>query len=222
MNKSEKIRVLLVDDHSLLRNALAIILHQVEDIQIVGSLSSGEELIDKFRSLNPDVIIIDIMLVGITGIEATRLIKERNTSVKIILLSSEIRREFVSTGIQAGIDGYLTKDVEKDILVKAIHTVYKGQKYFNEAITALVFEDFYKGEREGRKRKITSGLTKRENEILEIVAIGKSNREIADLLFISTKTVETHKTNVLEKLGLKNTAELVRYAIKNNIITIAD
>jgi DNA-binding NarL/FixJ family response regulator len=223
MSKPDKIKVALVDDHTLLREGLATMLQQIDDIQIVGSVSSGEEMINKFAALNPHVILMDIMMKGMTGIEATRWIKERSSAIKIILLSSEIKKEFVTSGIQAGIDGYLPKDVERDVLVKAIHAVMNGEKYFNEAITSLVFEDFYKKEKTHQsteKQLQLTDLSKREMEVLALIAAGKSNREVADQLFISTKTVDTHKMHILDKLGLKNTAELVRYAIKNNLISL--
>jgi DNA-binding NarL/FixJ family response regulator len=165
---------------------------------------------------------MDIMMKGMTGIETTRWLKERNSKVKVILLSGEIKKEFVSAGIQSGIDGYLTKDVEKEILVEAIRATHNGEKFFNEAITSLVFEDFYKKEKNGRQGKqqlILNDLTKREVEVLALIAGGKSNKETADELFISIKTVDTHKSHILDKLGLKNTAELVKYAIKNKLIS---
>jgi DNA-binding NarL/FixJ family response regulator len=221
MNKTERIKVLLVDDHTLVRDALAIMLKQVDDIQVVGALSSGEDAVSKVNILVPDVILMDIMLKGMTGIEATRWIKERNSKIKIILLSMEVKKEFVTAGIQSGIDGYLPKDVERSILLDAIRMAYQGGKYFNEAITSLVFEDFYKKEKstlQAEERLKVTDLTKREREVLALVANGKSNKEVADQLFISTKTVDTHKTHILDKLGLKNTAELVKYAIKNKLI----
>ena len=218
----KRIKILLVDDHTILRDGIASILSQVEDIVVVGGLASGEEAVSNLDALKPDVVLMDILMGGMTGLEATRWIKEQNPSVKVIIISSEIRKEYVSTGIKCGIDGYLPKDVDKDTLIKAIRTVITGEKFFNHAITNLVFEDFYNSEKDGKKRnrKIAEGLTKRENEILGLIASGKSNHEVAELLFISTKTVETHKANILEKLGLKNTAELVKYAIKHNIITL--
>jgi DNA-binding NarL/FixJ family response regulator len=221
MNKTERIKVLLVDDHTLVRDALAIMLKQVDDIQVVGALSSGEDAVNKVNILMPDVILMDIMLKGMTGIEATRWIKERNSKIKIILLSMEVKKEFVTAGIQSGIDGYLPKDVERNILLDAIRMAHQGGKYFNEAITSLVFEDFYKKEKstlQAEERLKVTDLTKREREVLALVANGKSNKEVADQLFISTKTVDTHKTHILDKLGLKNTAELVKYAIKNKLI----
>ena len=218
-----KTRVLIVDDHRLLRDGLAALLSQADDIEIVGSVPSGEEAISVFPSLKPDVILMDIMMGGMTGIEATRWIKEQDSNVKVVLISSEIKKELVTAGVQCGIDGYLPKDVDLNILREAIRTVKNGGRYFNEAITNLVFEEFY------QKKKLTNAsgkvmlpndLTKREQEVLALVASGKSNKEVADDLFISVKTVDTHKNHILDKLGLKNTAELVRYAIKNKLISL--
>lgn len=216
------IKILLVDDHSLMREGMAAMLRDTEDIEIVGSIPSGEEAVNLVDQVKPNIILMDIMLRGMTGIEATRWIKERDPSIKIILISMEVSKDYISAGIKSGVDGYLHKDSEKSTLIDAIRMVYKGGRYFNEAITSLVFEDFYKHEKTGKpkEKKLSQDLTKREHEILELVAEGKSNREVGETLFISVKTVETHKTHILEKLGLRNTAELVKYAIKNNIIPL--
>lgn len=218
-----KTKILIVDDHRLLRDGLSVLLGQAGDMEIVGSVSSGEEAISELPGLQPDVILMDIMMGGMSGIEATRWIKEQDASIKVILISSEINKELVTAGIQCGIDGYLPKDVDVDVLAKAIRTVRDGGRYFNEAITNLVFEDFYQKKRlTNVKGKVTlnSDLTKREEEVLALVASGKSNQEVADELFISVKTVDTHKSHILDKLGLKNTAELVKYAIKNKLIDL--
>lgn len=218
----DPIRILLVDDHTLVRDGLSSILSHVDGISICGSCSTGEEAIGMARTLSPDVVLMDIMMRGMTGIEATRWLKEQDSKVRVILISMEVKKEYVTTGIKSGIDGYLPKDVSKNILVEAIHKVHAGERYFNEAVTTLIFEDFYNQEKAGvrRDRKISDGLTKRELEILEHVAQGVGNKEVAERLFISVKTVETHKTHILDKLGLKNTSELIKYAIKNNIISI--
>jgi DNA-binding NarL/FixJ family response regulator len=218
-----KIKVLLVDDHKLLRQGLESMLNGFEDIEIVGSLSNGEDAISEFPSLEPDVILMDIMMMGMTGIEATRWIKEQNSKIRIILISSEIKKELVTAGIQVGIDGYLPKDVGKETLIEAIRSVMKGNRFFNEAITSLVFEDFYsknKGVPAKRTLKIVNDLTTREHEVLALVASGKGNKQVAEELFISVKTVETHKSHILEKLNLRNTAELVMYAVKNKLIEL--
>lgn len=220
---SNKVRVLLVDDHTILREGIASILNNVEGIEVVGGLSSGEDAINNLSVFKPDVILMDILMGGMTGLEATHFIKEQDNKIKIIIISSEIKKEYVSAGIKMGIDGYLPKDVPKDILIDAIRSVMQDKRYFNEAITNLVFEDFYNDQAQGEKkksRKLAVGLTNRENEVLALIASGKTNQEVADTLFISIKTVETHKANILEKLGLRNTAELVKYAIKHQIISL--
>ncbi|HYF70747.1 MAG TPA: response regulator transcription factor [Ohtaekwangia sp.] len=222
MSESPKIRILLVDDHALIREGLKSILN-IPDIEVVGVGSSGEEAITLAQELSPDIIMMDIVMPGITGIEATRWIKEQNSSIKIILLSMEIKKEFVSAGIQAGISGYLHKDVPKETLLEAVQQVSQGGKFFNEAITNLVFEDFYNRTKTTTapvKVETVSELTKREDEVLALVAQGLTNREVSEKLFISVKTVETHKAHILEKLGLKNTAELVKYAIKNKLVPL--
>jgi DNA-binding NarL/FixJ family response regulator len=217
----EKIKVLLVDDHRLIREGIKSMLAEFNDILVVGSLSSAEESINEVRANPPEVILMDIMMGGMNGIEATRWIKEMNNKIKIILVTMEVSKEYVSAGIKSGVDGYLPKDVDKDTLIEAIRTVHKGGRFFNDAIMKLVFEDFYTNEKmKGPLKHMPNDLTKRENEVMHLVAHGKTNKEVAEMLFISVKTVETHKTNILEKLGLKNTTELIKYAIKNKIISV--
>lgn len=217
----KKIKVLITDDHKLIRDGIEAMLSNHDDIEAVGSVSSGEDAINACRELNPHVVLMDIMMHGMTGIEATRWIKSLDPDIKVIIVTMEISKEYVSAGIKSGVDGYLPKDVDKSTLIAAIRTVNKGERYFNEAIMKLVFEDFYSNEKSKRQTtRLPNELTKREYEILALVATGKTNREVAEALFISIKTVETHKTHILEKLGLKNTPELVKYAIKNKIISI--
>jgi len=225
MNKSmpSKIKVMLVDDHKLLRDGLASILSHLDDISVVGSVGSGEQAINEVDSLNPDIILMDIMMCGMTGIEATRWIKEQNPTVKIVLVSSEVNQGLVSTGIQVGIDGYLPKDVSKDVLGEAIRSVMNGNSYFAEQIARIVFEEYYEKNRtsivQANVRNLTN-LTSREMEILILIAAGMGNKQISEELLISVKTVETHKAHVFDKLNLKNTAELVKYALRNNLITL--
>ncbi|WP_276368889.1 response regulator transcription factor [Chryseolinea sp. H1M3-3] len=214
------IKLFLVDDHTLMRDGITSMLADCEDIKVVGSSPTGEEAINKIQELQPDVVLMDIMLRGMTGIEATRWIKEQDKNVKVILVSMEVKKEFLSAGIQCGINGYIPKDTDKETMIHAIRTVYGGERYFTDAITKLVFEDFYVHEKlkNPETTRLPNDLTKREYEVLGLVAMGKGNKEIAELLFISVKTVETHKGHILEKLGLKNSAELIKYAIKNNIV----
>lgn len=214
------IKIFLVDDHTLMRDGIVSMLSDCDDIQVVGSSPTGEEAINSVRELQPDVVLMDIVLRGMSGIEATRWIKEQDKNVKVILVSMEVKKEFLSAGIQSGINGYLPKDTDKETMIKAIRTVYSGERYFTDAITKLVFEDFYVHEKlkNPETTRLPNDLTKREYEVLGLVAMGKGNKEVAELLFISVKTVETHKGHILEKLGLRNSAELIKYAIKNNIV----
>ncbi len=216
-----KIRVLIVDDHQLLRDGLAAMLKDIEHIQVVGTASSGEEAINIAQDKIPDIILMDIMMSGMSGIEATRWIKEQNPAIKVIIVSMEVNQGLIGDGIKSGIEGYLPKDVDKATLVKAINKVNAGEKFFSDSITKIIFDSYYKQE-SGEKKEPAKNkdLTKREVEVLKEVAMGKSNQEVADTLFISIKTVETHKSHILDKLGLKNTAELVKYAIKNEIIEL--
>ncbi len=218
----QAVKILVVDDHSLMRDGIVSILEKEVGIEVCGSCASGEEAIGLVRELHPDVILMDIVMKGMTGIEAARWIKEQDKSLKVILCSMEIKKAYVTAGIQAGIDGYLQKDSSKEVLIEAIKTVCSGRTYFTEAITSLVFEDFYLKNKENQKRErvVSDDLTKREMEVLEQIATGLSTKEVADRLFISIKTVETHKAHILDKLGLKNTAEIVLYAVKNRIISL--
>lgn len=216
-----RIKILLTDDHKLIRDGIQSLLEKTEDMVVIGSVSSGEEAINAAREDRPDVILMDILMGGMTGIEATRWIKESDPTIKIILVTMEISKEYVSAGIKSGVDGYLPKDVDKETLLQAIRSVYGGERFFNDAIMKLVFEDFYTHEKvKSADKKLPNDLTKREFEVLALVASGKTNKELADVLFISIKTVETHKMHIMEKLGLRNSTELVRYAIKNNIISV--
>ncbi len=215
----EKIKVVLVDDHQLLLEGIASMLNNIEYVSIVGKASSGEEAVNIVNELKPEVVLMDIIMHGMTGIEATRWIKEQDEEIKIILISSDVNEKFVSLAIQAGVDGYLPKNVDKETLLEAIKAVNNGERFFTKDITNIVMESMYSGG--GKSKPKNDGeLSKREFEVLQEVVKGKSNQEVADDLFISVKTVETHKSNIMSKLDLKNTVELVKYAIKNKIIDL--
>lgn len=217
----DKIRVLIADDHRLVREGIESMLAGIEDIGIEGLADSGEEAINLAREKKPHVILLDIVMPGMSGIEAARWIKEMDDSIRIIILTMEVSKEHVTAAIKSGVDGYLPKNIGKDILIEGIRAVFRGENYFNDAIKKLIFEDFYIVEKNKSPRAILENqLTRRESEVLALVASGKSNKEISDSLHISVKTVETHKTHVLMKLGLNNNSELIKYAVKNNIISI--
>lgn len=218
---TEKIKVLLVDDHKLIRDGLTSMIGKLPDFEVIGSVASGEDAINEARRNRPDVILMDIVMAGMSGIEATRWIKEIDPTIKVLLVTKEVSKEYVSAGIKSGVDGYLPKDVTSETVIEAARIVHAGDKYFNDAIMKLVFEDFYNQEKaKPTTKKLPHELTNREYEVMCWAASGKTNKEVAEGLFISVKTVETHKTKILEKLGLRNTSELVKYAITNNLVSI--
>jgi DNA-binding NarL/FixJ family response regulator len=222
MTKRAAITVAIADDHALLRQGIVSLVNRMKGIEVAGQMASGEEAVNFAREQRPDVFLLDIMMRGMTGIEATRWIKEQTPDIKVILISGEVNKELITAGIKSGIDGYLNKDIDEETLCTAILTVQRGERYFSPEITALVFQDFYLKEKEGKgvpaPRKTT--LSRREEEVLTLIATGKTLKEIAEALFISVKTVETHKLHTQDKLGLTNTAQLVRFAIENNLIQI--
>lgn len=216
------IKLAIADDHALLRTGLLALCETMEDVTVVGDMGSGEEAINFARIHKPDIFLIDIMMGGMTGIEAARWIQEQTPNVKVILISAEVNKEFITTGIKSGIHGYMNKNIDKEILHTALITVMRGERYFSPEISALVFQDFYLKQTEGKGLPMPTktSLSKRELQVLTIIALGKTTREIAEELFISIKTVETHRLHIQDKLGLSNTAQLVRYAIERDMIEI--
>lgn len=210
-----RIRILLVDDHELFRDGLSSLLRTHNDFQIVGSLSSGEEAISQVSNLLPDVILMDIRMEGLNGIETTDKLKRTNPEAKVILISMEANSKFIEEGIKAGAMGYLPKSVNARTLTEAIQTVYKGEQFFSDEVSEIIFKKFLQKSM-GQKNE-NKVLSKREIEVLREIALGHTNKEVGEKLFISTKTVDTHRSNILQKLELKTTADLVRYAIKNQI-----
>lgn len=220
--RMEKIKLLLVDDHKLMLKGLVSLFSGADKFEIAGTANSAEDAINKARAMQPDVILMDIKMQGMSGLEACRWIKDQDERVKIILLSMEVRKDFLSIGIQSGISGYLAKDIDDQELFAAVEAVYRGEQYFTEAITKLVFEDYFQQQKikTAPKAKLPDELTKRELEVIQLVAHGMTNKQIAESLFISVKTVETHKSHILDKLGLSNSSELMKFALKNNLVAL--
>jgi DNA-binding NarL/FixJ family response regulator len=217
----KKIRILIADDHELVREGMEALISSATDMEVVATASSGEEAINLVRTTQPEVVLMDIIMPGMNGIEAARWIKEIDETPRVILITMEVSKEYVSAGIKSGVDGYLPKDSSKETLLDAIRSVAGGAKYFNDAVKKLIFEDFYALEKLKHPKKVLPNhLTRRETEVLSLIASGKSNKDVAEDLFISVKTVETHKTHILIKLGLNNNSEIIRYAIKNKIVTV--
>jgi len=216
------INIIIADDHRLVREGVSAMLRKNKEIKILGVAGTGEEAVNLAREKQPDVVLMDILMPGMNGIEASRWIKDLDDSARIIILSMEINRDYVTAAMRSGIDGYLPKDIGYDTLTDAIQRVYNGERVFHSAVEKLVLEDAYTESKKvpAEKKVVVNSLTKREKEVLTLVAGNKSNREIAQLLGISVKTVETHRSHILIKLGLNNNAEMMRYAVKNCIVSV--
>lgn len=214
------VKLLLVDDHALVRQGLENILKSIPDFNVIGSVPSGEEAINFCNEKQPQVILMDIMMKGMTGLEATKWIKDQHEDIKIILVSSEVSEDLVKKAMACKASGYIPKNENKDTIIEAIRAVMSGKPYFSKEITNMVFQSYFQEQTGNRVKKRSAELSQREEEVLQLIAFGKSNAEIGEELFISIKTVESHKSNILSKLNLKNTADLTRYAIKQGYISL--
>ena len=212
------VRVLLGDDHVVLRQGLRRILEDRRDWRVVAEAGNGRDAVRHAIELKPDVAVLDIGMPLLNGIEATRQILRRAPSVRVLILSMHSEQAYVTQAVQAGARGYLLKESAGAELIEAIAAVAAGRSYFSPSVAQVVFDDYV---RSLTKRGITDrydALSEREREVLQLVAEGRSSKEIAEVLSISPATVETHRTHVLQKLGLRNTAEVVRYAARRGIV----
>ncbi len=218
------IKVLVVDNHQIVRDGIFALLTKETDMEIVGELSSGEELFEKLENIQPDVIIMDIALPNMSGIDVAMRLKREYSDVKVIMFSSYTDAESIFNSIQAGVKGFLPKDSSRDHLVEAIRTVYKGMEYMSEKIPNTIVMEYIKMSEKSKGDRCAQSrvkvLTDREKQILTHIAEGHPNREIGKMLFISARTVETHKNNILRKLELRSTIDLVKFAIKNKMVAL--
>jgi DNA-binding NarL/FixJ family response regulator len=212
------IKVLIADDHQLFREGLMNLISSAPDIEVIGEAKDGKEATEKVKTLNPEVVLIDIGMPKMNGIEATRIIKKQQPEIKIIAVSMHSDRQFVKGVLEAGADGYLLKNCTYRQLIEAIKSVVEGKKYLSDDITEMVIKGYLDPEVEVAGNQ--DELSERELEILKLYAEGKSTREISEKLFISVKTVGTHKQHIYEKLDLKSNADMVKYAIKEGLIQL--
>ncbi len=210
------IRILITDDHQLFREGIANLLAASPQIEIVAQAENGQEAIEKAKKLKPDIVIMDLSLPVIGGVEATRILSKELPGTKVLVLSMHADKNYIKEALEAGAFGYLFKDCTYDQLIEAINTVYQGKKYLSDKITEVLIQDYLNKEEDTPDND--EYLSERESEILKHISEGKSTREISDFLFISVKTVGTHKQHILEKLKLKSTADLIKYAIKKGIV----
>lgn len=215
---TSKIRVLLADDHTILRAGLRMMLDAQPDIEVIGEASDGRQALAEAQRLQPDVVLMDITMPEMNGIEATRQIKRALDSTRVLILTMHENEEYLFQVLRAGASGYILKEAAGTELISAIRVVFSGRFYMSPSAQSMMVGDYLQRVRSGEERDSYSALTEREREILKLVAEGHTNNQIAELLFISPKTVDTHRTHIMDKLNLHSRAELVKYAMRRGLL----
>ena len=213
----EKIRILLADDHALVRSGLIRLLEPNKDILVIGEAEDGEETIRKTRELKPDVVVIDLSMPKINGIEAAKIISKECPESRVLVLTMHENEEYVYQIFRSGANGYILKNANRNEITTAIRAVAKGERFFSPRVSEIMVEGYLRKAEEREKATDSSDieLTTREREVLSLIAEGFNNQQIADKLFISPRTVDTHRTNIMQKLDIHDSANLVKYALEH-------
>ncbi len=218
----DKISIILVDDHQLVRTGIANLLTGETGFEIIGEAADANEFLILLETVQPDIAVLDVAMPGMSGIDLTRLIKTNYPAIRILILSMYNSEEFIFNAINAGAKGYLPKNTSRKELIDAIRAVARGEEYYAESISNVILKSYIKKAKSGADD--TSGnenqLSKRELEVLRLFAEGFTNQEIADKLFISIRTVESHKNHIMQRLELKSSVDLVKFAIRNNMVNL--
>ncbi len=215
----DAIRILLADDHTVMRAGLRLLLEREPDFVVAGEASDGREAVALASSASPDVVVMDVAMPLLNGIEATRQIAAANPRASVIILSMHSDESYVLRALKAGARGYLLKDSAEADLIKAVRAVHEGRNSFSPAISRMLLEDYIRQLQQRGGEDSYDLLSSREREILQLIAEGKSNKEVAALLNLSLYTVETHRTHILQKLNLHSVPELILYAVRKGIIS---
>ena len=211
-----KIKVLIVDDHALMRDGISALLNVNDDIEVIGEASEGKEAIKKMAELKPDVVVMDIAMPNIDGMEATRQIVKANHDVKVLILTQHENKEYVLSAIKAGASGFVPKKALGSELVSAIRSVYRGDSFLHPSVATALIEDY----RRHTGMDPFDKLTTRERDILRHIAEGHTSQEIANMLVISLKTVLGYRTKIMEKLDIHNRTELIKFAMRKGLISL--
>ena len=214
-----KIRILVADDHGVVRKGLRFLLDRQSDMEVVGEASDGREVVRLCEKLNPNIVIMDVAMPQLNGIDAAAQIVKTNPSIRIIMLSMYADESYLVRALSAGAKGYLLKDSAEVDIVRAVQVVSQGRPFFSPQIAQSLLDDYVRTLQQRGLQDSYELLTDREREVLQLLAEGKSNKEVATILDLSTYTVETHRTNLMHKLNLHNTAEIVLYAVRKKVIT---
>ena len=215
------ISIILVDDHVIMRDGLRNLLKEENDLEVVGEADNGRDAVKIILEKKPDIVIMDIAMHEMNGIEATRQIKKENPNIKIIALSMHSERQIVVGIFRAGASGYLLKDSTSTELIEALRTVYRGRNYISQKISDVVLQEISDIKKDSEKIGVEA-LTNRESEILQLISEGNSTKKVAEVLFISPKTVESHRANIMDKLNIHNLPELTKYAIRTGLTSLDD
>ncbi len=214
------IEVMLVDDHSIIRQGIKAVLSHEPDINLVAEASNGKEAVELAREKSPDVILMDITLPVLNGLDASRQIIKQNKNIKILILSMHDNRVFIENALSYGAKGYILKDSAADEIVHAIREVSEGRFFLSSKISSFVIQDYVASKKKAIQLRSVSILTDREREVLQLVAEGLNNKDIARKLKLSLKTVLAHRNNIMQKLDMHNQAQLIRFAIKEGISSL--
>jgi DNA-binding NarL/FixJ family response regulator len=215
----EKHKIVIAEDHTILREGLRALLSSDPDCTVVGEAEDGREAVQCVEQLGPDLILMDLSMPKMNGIEAIREIKKRSPETRILALTVHKTEEFILEVLQAGADGYLLKDASSVELMMAIRSILGGKRYISPSVSQMVIEGYLDGKKGFESGSPWDTLTKREREILKLIAEGHKNKEIADYLYISVKTVEKHRANLMKKLDLHSASALTAYAMERGLIT---
>ena len=211
----DKTKLVLVDDHAIMRDGIKALLNIYDDMEVVGEAADGREAMEMVRELNPDVVVMDISMPVMDGLEATRHLTRKHPKVKVIILTQHDNREYILSAIKAGAAGYIPKKALGSDLVAAIRAVLQGDSFLYPSAARTLIEDYRK---QAEQPDIYDSLTEREREVLKLTAEGQTSRQIAQSLYISQKTVQGHRTKIMEKLDLHNRTELIKYAMRKGLV----
>lgn len=214
-----KTRVLLADDHQLMRSGVRLMLEREPDLTVVGEAGDGREAVALAKTLKPEVVVMDIGMPNLNGIEAALQMTQHNPELAVVMLSMHSDESYVLRALKAGARGYLLKDSAEADLIKAVHVVAGGKSFFSPAVSKVLLDDYVRKLKRSGTEDAYDLLTPREREILQLIAEGKSNKDVANLLNLSVYTVESHRSNLMEKLNLKGVPELILYAVRKGIIS---
>lgn len=213
-----KIRILITDDHALIRRGIASLLNDQADMEVVAEAGGGDEALQMMQEAAPDVVLMDISMPGMDGLEAAKRVQTEFPGMRVLILTMHDREDYLFRAVRVGAAGYILKGADVQELLSAIRAVHKGDVYLSPKITSVLLTDYLRRTETGEQEASYDGLTEREREVLRMIAQGQTTGEIAEVLHLSRHTVDTHRDHIMQKLNLHRKAELIKYAIRKGIV----